>query len=76
MSLSLKKIEEEALRLPDEERALLAEHLITTLDTGEDLNAEKAWIAEAEKRYETYKEGKLKSKPAEEVFEEAFKKLK
>lgn len=76
MSLSLKKIEEEALRLPDEERALLAEHLITTLDTGEDLNAEKAWIAEAEKRYEAYKEGKLKSKPAEEVFEEAFKKLK
>ena len=76
MSLSLKKIEEEALRLSDEERALLAEHLITTLDTGEDLNAEKAWIAEAEKRYEAYKEGKLKSKLAEEVFEEAFKKLK
>lgn len=76
MSLKLDKIEEEALQLSDEERAILAEHLITTLDKGEDTNAEKAWIAEAEKRYEAYKEGKLTSKPATGVFEEAFKNLK
>lgn len=52
MLSKIKGIEEEALRLPSHERALLAEHLIHSLDEEEDLEAERLWIEEAECRYQ------------------------
>lgn len=72
----MQKIEVEALRLAPRERALLAEHLISSLDEEEDPEAERLWIAEAERRYGEYKEGKVKAKPAASVFKEARSKLK
>ena len=75
MSLSVKEFEGKALRLSPLERAQLAEHLIHSLDVEEDPNAEKLWIEEAERRYREYKEGRVKTKPAEEVFKEARAKL-
>jgi putative addiction module component (TIGR02574 family) len=75
MSLKVKEIEEEALRLHPHERAKLAEHLIHSLDEEEDPEAEKLWIEEAERRYREYKQGKVKTKPAELVFKEARSKL-
>lgn len=71
MSLKIKKIEDEALRLPSRERAQLAEYLIRSLDEEEDMETEKQWIEEAERRYREYKEGKVKTKSAELVFKEA-----
>jgi len=71
MALKLKEIEKTALRLSSHERAQLAEHLIHSLDEEEDPEAEKLWIEEAERRYREYKEGKVKGKPAELVFNEA-----
>ena len=70
MSLKVKEIEEEALRLPSHERAQLAERLIHSLDE-EDPEAEKLWVEEAERRYQAYKEGKVKTKSADLVFKEA-----
>lgn len=75
MSSNVKEIEGKALRLLPHERAQLAEHLIHSLDKEEDPNAEKLWIEEAERRYREYKEGRVKTKPAEEVFKEARAKL-
>lgn len=75
MSLKVKEIEEEALRLPSCERAQLAERLIHSLDK-EDPEAEKLWIEEAERRYRAYKEGKVKTKSADLVFKEARSKFK
>ena len=75
MSLKVKEIEEEALRLPSHERAQLAERLIHSLDE-EDPEAEKLWIEEAERRYQAYKEGKVKAKSADLVFKEARSKFK
>ena len=75
MLLKAKKIEEEALRLPSHERAQLAEHLINSLDEEEDPQADKLWLEEAERRYQEYKEGKVKAKPAGLVFKEARSKL-
>jgi putative addiction module component (TIGR02574 family) len=76
MPAKIKKIEEEALRLPFYERALLAENLIRSLDEEENPEAERLWIEEAERRYKEYKEGKVKAKPAESVFKEVRLKLK
>ena len=75
MSLKVKEIEEEALRLPSHERAQLAERLIHSLDE-EDPEAEKLWVEEAERRYRAYKEGKVKTKSANLVFKEARSKFK
>lgn len=76
MSLKVKEIEKEALRLDTRERALLAEHLISSLDTEEDPEAERLWIEEAERRYKEYKEGRVKAKPADMVLKEARTKFK
>ncbi|MBI5233215.1 MAG: addiction module protein [Deltaproteobacteria bacterium] len=75
MLSKIKEIEEEALRLPSHERALLAEHLIYSLDEEEDLNADRLWIEEAQRRYQEYKQGKVKAISAELVFKEARSKL-
>jgi len=76
MSLKVKEIEREALRLDTRERALLAEHLISSLDTDEDPEAERLWIEEAERRYKEYKEGRVNAKPADMVLKEARAKFK
>jgi putative addiction module component (TIGR02574 family) len=75
MSPDIQEIEEKALKLPSTERALLAERLISSLEGEEDAEAERLWINEAERRYREYKEGKVKARPAAQVFKEAFSKL-
>ncbi|MFQ5900318.1 MAG: addiction module protein [Thermodesulfobacteriota bacterium] len=78
MSLTLNRIEKESLQLPLEDRAILAEHLLESLDleSDKDVNSEKEWIEEAEKRYQAYRAGKIKGKSADLVFEEAYDKFK
>jgi putative addiction module component (TIGR02574 family) len=75
MLSDIQEIEKKALKLSPHERAILAEHLINSLDDKEDAEAEQLWIKEAERRYREYKEGKVKAKPAGQVFKEAFSKL-
>jgi len=45
------------------------------LDELEDPEAERLWIEEAERRYQEYKQGKVKVKPSEMAFKEARSKL-
>lgn len=76
MPMKVKELEEEALRLSSHERALLVEHLIGSLEPDDDPDAERSWIEEAERRYQEYKTGKVKTIPAEQVFKNARTKLK
>lgn len=76
MPKSVAELEREARRLPEQERALLAQHLIASIDPGEDIDAEAAWLEEAERRYQAYRQGKLSAKPVAEVFREAKSQLK
>jgi len=76
MPLKVHELEKEALRLDPRERALLAEHLISSLDADEDPDVERLWIEEAERRYKEYKQGGVKGKPAEMVLREARAKFK
>ena len=76
MPSKVKQIEKEVLRLPSRERIQLAELLISSLDEEEEEpEAERLWIEEAERRYQEYKKGKVKSKPSEKVFKEVHSKL-
>ena len=75
MTAMVDKIEREALRLPKEERAFLADRLLSSLD-GEVLSdVEEAWVAEAERRYAEYQEGKRQPISATDVFAEADRML-
>jgi putative addiction module component (TIGR02574 family) len=74
--LKIKEIEEKALRLTSSERALLVEHLMSSLDEEEDPEAKRLWIEEAECRYKEYKQGKIQGKSAELVFKEARSKIR
>jgi putative addiction module component (TIGR02574 family) len=76
MSTNLEKIEEEAFALSAQERARLALNLIKSLDNDDDADAEGLWLQEAERRYQEYREGKLRGRPADDVFRDAFSKVR
>jgi len=73
---ALQNIEKQAMHLEQTDRALLADHLIASLDAGEDLNAEELWIKETESRYAAYQQGEISSSPADKVLGRARKSLK
>ena len=76
MSAKLEKLEHEALNLSRQQRAFLADRLLSSLD-GEVLNdVDTAWIVEAEHRYNEYKKGKRQGITAQDVFAEADRMLK
>ena len=72
MTAALKKLEDEAMKLPARSRARLAERLISSLDEeGTDPNAEKLWAQEAQRRAEELASGRLKGVPAKKVLRKA-----
>jgi putative addiction module component (TIGR02574 family) len=75
MSKSVAELEQEARHLPTQDRALLAQHLIASIDPGEDVDGEAAWLEEAERRYQAYRQGILTATPADQVFREAKSQL-
>lgn len=73
MARTLSEIEREVMQLSRQERAELVERLIATLDVDEDVDAEELWIQEAERRYQEHRAGRIASKSAVQVFEDAKK---
>lgn len=55
-----------------EERAQLAGRLLLSLDEPSDAEVEKLWIEEAERRLKEFREGKVRGKPADEVYRRAL----
>lgn len=76
MARKLNEVESDAMQLSRQERAVLVERLLPTLDPGDDIDAEALWVLEAERRYQEYRAGRLASKPAAQVFEDAKNRLK
>lgn len=62
-----KEILDQALKLKPEERFLIIEGLIVSLDQP-DKNIDEIWAEEAEKRLKAYREGKLEGIPMEDIF--------
>ena len=67
MSPALLECENQALQLTPTERAVLAEHLIASLDRLSDAQNEQLWFEEAERRYQAYKAGGISARSAEDV---------
>jgi len=65
--MSNKEILEKAMKFKPEERFLIIEGLIKSLDEPDE-NIDEIWIEEAEKRLKAYRNGELKGIPMEEIF--------
>ena len=71
MSPDLKQCEAHALKLAPKERAILAERLITSLDSINETENERLWVEEAERRYKGYRKGRITARPVEDVLRDA-----
>jgi hypothetical protein len=60
-SLSVEQIAEEALSLPSEARVLLADRLVESLDPVEDEKIHRLWAAEALRRRDEVRSGRVKT---------------
>ncbi|MFZ2448214.1 MAG: addiction module protein [Syntrophobacteraceae bacterium] len=67
--MNSKEILEQALRLKPDERFLILEGLLKSLDEP-DQKLDAIWAEEAGKRLRAYREGKLEGIPMEDVFKE------
>lgn len=67
MARPARDLEAQAMKLPRRERARLAQRLISSLEEGVDVDAERLWLAEAERRLADLKSGKVATIPAERV---------
>ncbi len=74
MSPQFEILEAEVLKLVPAERALLAEHIIASLD--EDNEIESAWAVEVERRVAEIESGTVVGIPFEEVIAQARAALK
>jgi len=73
MALKTEDIVTEALQLPHDSRAFLAEKLLESLDCDDPFEVSQAWLEEARRRCREIDEGKVELVPATEVFAEARK---
>ena len=69
MSTRFSTLEAEALKLPPEERALLADHLLASL--GAQSEVEQAWAAEVERRLREVEAGHVELVPLEQAIQRA-----
>lgn len=68
MGMKVEDLTEEALMLPSEARALLADRLVESLDPAEEGELHDLWAAEIQRRLEELRSGKVKGIPGSEVF--------
>ena len=64
----------EALSLPVEERAIVVDFILRSLNSPED-DIDRQWIAEAERRLEEVRTGRVKVIPGDQVFAQIRKRF-
>ncbi len=67
MSTTIENLLTQALQMPSKDRALIAERLITSLDTEADWDVEIAWQQEVQRRIEQIDNGEVVCIPWEQV---------
>jgi len=72
MGTKFDEVSTAALQLGVEERAQLAGRLLLSLDEPSESEVESLWLEEAERRLEEFREGRVRSIPADEVFRRAM----
>jgi putative addiction module component len=76
MSALFDELEKQARTLTSREKATLARILIEELDPSFDSEVEQLWIAEAQRRYEAFRNGELETLPGDDVMSRARSRLK
>lgn len=67
MGMTLEQIAEAALSLPTEARAILADRLVESLDPAEDGLLRQLWAAEAIRRRDDVRSGRVQTIPGDEA---------
>ena len=75
MSSPFDEIVADAVKLPLRDRVRLAQHLVSTLDDQMESDAEALWAAEAERRLEELRTGRVHGIEAAEAFRKACEAL-
>jgi putative addiction module component (TIGR02574 family) len=76
MNSNLDQITSDAMKLPLRERVKLAQRLVSTLDDEIEIGIEAMWFAEAERRLEELRSGKVQDINSDEAFRIARETLK
>ena len=76
MSSNLDRLTADAMKLPLRDRVQLAQRLVSTLDEEVETDTEVLWFAEAERRLEELRSGKVEGIDADEAFPSAREALK
>jgi putative addiction module component (TIGR02574 family) len=76
MDMNVEELESEVLKLDAESRARLAQTLLVSLGEPLDEELAQAWAAEAERRNAEMDADPESGRPAEDVFRDAYARLK
>jgi len=69
-----KELIAEAISLPMEERAIVVDSILRSLNSPED-DIDRQWIAEAERRLDEVRTGRVKAIPGDQVFAQIRKRF-
>ena len=67
MSTTVEQLAEQAMNLPGESRARLADILVESLDTEALTQIDRLWFSEAKRRRDEVRSGKVKTIPGDEA---------
>jgi putative addiction module component (TIGR02574 family) len=67
MPMTIEELAEEALALPSEQRALLADRLVESLDAAEANRLDRLWASEAKRRRDEVRQGGVQTIPGDEA---------
>jgi putative addiction module component (TIGR02574 family) len=70
MATNFDEVIKDALSLPPGERAMLADHLLESLDREQQEEIDEAWADEAERRMQELRDGKVQTIDGEQVMRE------
>ena len=76
MPVTPEELAEKAMDLSNESRAQLADLLVESLDASELGKVDRAWVAEAKRRRDEVRAGKVKTIPADEALKQVRDALK
>jgi len=67
MSTTLEQLAQEAMKLPGESRARLADLLVESLESGDLTDIDRLWLSEAKRRRDEVRAGTIKTIPGDEA---------
>jgi putative addiction module component (TIGR02574 family) len=76
MDPNLDQLTADAMKLPLRDRVQLAQRLVSTIDDEVETDTEQLWFAEAERRLEELRSGKVQGIDSEDAFRTAREALK